>query len=185
MEEGILLDPVCNPQSVNFVEVGNVVAYQGCADASRVGGDHHVHGADRHPFPFQDLRGFRVRLDRAPTGASFGLCRGYNQVMGKLNPFFEEKIGLVREVFRRRHVVRAFAFGSVCSDRFREGSDIDLLVSFDDANIEPLDYADNYLALADELESILGVPVDLVTERSLRNPYFIHSIQENRTPIYG
>lgn len=105
--------------------------------------------------------------------------------MEKLNPFLEEKIGLVREAFRRRHVVRAFVFGSVCTDRFREGSDIDLLVSFDESSIEPLDYADNYLALADELESIFGVPVDLVTERSLRNPYFIHSVRENRTPIYG
>ena len=105
--------------------------------------------------------------------------------MEKLNPFLEEKIGLVREALRRRHVIRAFAFGSVCSDRFREGSDIDLLVSFDDASIEPLEYADNYLALADELETIFGVPVDLVTERSLRNPYFIQSVQENRIPIYG
>jgi predicted nucleotidyltransferase len=105
--------------------------------------------------------------------------------MEKLNPFLEGKIGLVREALRRRHVVRAFAFGSVCTERFQEGSDIDLLVSFDDANIEPLEYADNYLALADELESIFGVPVDLVTERSLRNPYFIQSVRENRTPIYG
>jgi uncharacterized protein len=38
--------------------------------------------------------------------------------------------------------------------------------------------------LADELERLLQRRVDLVTERSVRNPYFRQVIEATRQPVY-
>lgn len=61
-------------------------------------------------------------------------------------------------------------------------SDVDLLVSFH--SMSPEDYADNYFDLAERFETLLQRPVDLVTEKSLRNPYVIQSINKAKTKIY-
>lgn len=69
-----------------------------------------------------------------------------------------------------------FAFGSVCTPAFNDQSDIDLLVS-----IGPMDYgtyADTYFELAEKFEDLLNRPVDLVTDKSLSNPYFIESVNK-------
>ncbi|GAB6010536.1 nucleotidyltransferase family protein [Viscerimonas tarda] len=92
-------------------------------------------------------------------------------------------IDKIRAVCEQHHVRSLFAFGSVCTDKFNDASDIDLLVSF-----QPLDfgdYADNYFQTADLLEQIFHRPVDLVTEKSLKNPYFIYSVNQTKTPLYG
>lgn len=84
----------------------------------------------------------------------------------------------------KTHNVRSlFAFGSICSDHFNDKSDVDLLVTFN-----PMDYgeyADTYFIFADKLESLFHRPVDLVTNKSLSNPYFIDSINRTKKLIYG
>jgi len=81
------------------------------------------------------------------------------------------------------HNVRTlFAFGSVCTDRFNEKSDVDLLISFKPMDFG--DYADTYFDLADKLENLFQRPVDLVTDKSLSNPYFIDSINKTKTLLY-
>ena len=85
-------------------------------------------------------------------------------------------------ICERQHVQSLFAFGSVCSDRFNETSDIDLLISF-----KPLDfgdYADNYFQTAEMFEKIFNRPVDLVTDKSLKNPYFIKSVNQTKELLY-
>jgi predicted nucleotidyltransferase len=47
------------------------------------------------------------------------------------------------------------------------------------------DYADNYFATAEQLEQIFNRPVDLVTEPSLKNPYFIKSVNQTKQLLYG
>jgi len=82
------------------------------------------------------------------------------------------------------HNVRSlFAFGSVCTDKFNDSSDIDLLISFMPMDFG--DYADTYFELADKFEDLFQRPVDLVTEKSLSNPYLIDSINQTKTLIYG
>jgi len=82
------------------------------------------------------------------------------------------------------HKVKSlFAFGSVCTDDFNDSSDIDLLISFKPMDYE--DYADNYFSLADKFEEIFHRPVDLLTDKSLSNPYFIDAINRTKTLIYG
>lgn len=82
------------------------------------------------------------------------------------------------------HNVKAlFAFGSVASEGFKEESDVDLLVSF--KPMEYGEYADNYFMLAEKFESLFNRSVDLVTENSLSNPYFIDSVNRTKTMLYG
>jgi len=44
--------------------------------------------------------------------------------------------------------------------------------------------ADNYFGLANELERLLERRVDMVTERSVRNPYFRQDIEATHQPVY-
>ena len=82
------------------------------------------------------------------------------------------------------HNVKAlFAFGSVVTDHFSDSSDIDLLISF--KPMELGDYADNCFEIADKFEEIFNRSVDLITEKYLKNPYFINSINKKKTLLYG
>ena len=47
------------------------------------------------------------------------------------------------------------------------------------------DYADTYFDLADKFEDLFHRSVDLVTDKSLSNPYFIDSINKTKTILYG
>ncbi len=84
----------------------------------------------------------------------------------------------------KSHNVRTlFAFGSICTGSFNDNSDVDLLVSFNPMDYG--DYADTYFILADKFESVFQRPVDLITDKSLSNPYFIDSINRTKKLIYG
>ena len=61
-------------------------------------------------------------------------------------------------------VVRLALFGSVVRDAARAGSDVDVLVEFDG----PATSA-RYFGVQFYLEDLLGMPVDLVTEKALRS----------------
>lgn len=84
----------------------------------------------------------------------------------------------------KTHSVEAFAlFGSAARDDFNESSDIDFVVRFSPA-IDVLDYADNYFDLLDELKTLLKREVDLVSEKSLKNPILIQEINNSKIPLY-
>jgi predicted nucleotidyltransferase len=68
-----------------------------------------------------------------------------------------------KELAQRFGVVRLALFGSMVRDAAKEGSDIDVLVAFDG----PATSA-RYFGVQFYLEDLLGVPVDLVTEKALR-----------------
>ena len=82
------------------------------------------------------------------------------------------------------HKVKSlYAFGSVLTDKFNIGSDIDLIVDF-----EPIDvstYADNYFDLKFSLQDIFHRSIDLLEEKTISNPYFRQVISENRRLVYG
>ena len=85
----------------------------------------------------------------------------------------------------RYGVERLYVFGSAASGRFvEESSDLDFLVKM--THREPTGaYADRYLGLADDLERLFGRHVDLVTEESIRNPYFRREVEATRRLVYG
>jgi Predicted nucleotidyltransferases len=79
--------------------------------------------------------------------------------------------------------VRLFSFGSINTDRFNNNSDIDLLVEFGSIDIE--EYADNYFDLIEDLEDLLQRRVDLVTIKSIKNPYFKKEVDKTRQLIFA
>jgi len=94
-----------------------------------------------------------------------------------------DNIHHIRKICDQQHIQSLFVFGSVCSNQFKETSDIDLLVSF--KSLDYGDYADNYFQTADLFEKIFQRPVDLVTDKSLKNPYFIKSVNQSKILLYG
>ena len=95
----------------------------------------------------------------------------------------KQKRDAVVELCQRFGVRRLDVFGSAAKGTFDPvRSDLDFLVTIQAAS--PGQYADNYLDLANALEALFGRRVDLVTERSIRNPYFRQSIQESRQLVY-
>ncbi|HEV7347886.1 nucleotidyltransferase family protein [Telluribacter sp.] len=99
-----------------------------------------------------------------------------------MHKVLSENMDRIQALCKRYNVKSLHAFGSVCTDRFSEKSDIDLLVSFHPMDYG--DYADTYFELADKLEELLQRPVDLVTDKSLANPYFIDSVNQTKTLLY-
>ncbi|MFZ4455292.1 MAG: nucleotidyltransferase family protein [Bacteroidales bacterium] len=93
-----------------------------------------------------------------------------------------ENIDAIKALCATYQVKSLFAFGSVCSDKFNDQSDIDLLVSFQ--TMDYGDYADAYFDLADKFETLFHRPVDLITDKSLSNPYFIESVNQSKTLLY-
>ena len=100
-----------------------------------------------------------------------------------LHPSIQAKLPQLITLLKNHKVKRAYAFGSVCTDRFTTKSDIDILIDFD--ILEPFDgYAENFWQLEEELHSLLNRSVDLVPQHTLRNPYFISSVNRTRVPLY-
>ncbi|GAB3898803.1 hypothetical protein GCM10028803_18910 [Larkinella knui] len=100
-----------------------------------------------------------------------------------LHSSLQAKLPQLIALLKNHKVKRAYAFGSVCTDRFTTQSDIDLLIDFEIS--EPFDgYAENFWNLEEELQKLLNRSVDLVPQHTLRNPYFISSVNRTRIPLY-
>lgn len=84
----------------------------------------------------------------------------------------------------KHRIKRAYLFGSAVNGSFTDTSDVDFIVDIDDT-IEPVELGTHLWDLGFELEELLGRKVDLLTSRSLRNPYFIEEINETKELIYG
>jgi predicted nucleotidyltransferase len=95
-----------------------------------------------------------------------------------------QKHSILVELCQRCRVYRLYLFGSAASDHFDTArSDLDFLVSFTDR--QPTgDYADRYLDFADGLEHLFERSIDLITEQSIRNPYFRQEVEATRQLLY-
>ncbi|MFN7674538.1 nucleotidyltransferase family protein [Flavobacterium sp.] len=77
---------------------------------------------------------------------------------------------------------KGFLFGSIAKGINTNKSDVDFLYSFpDDLDFET--YSSNYFKLIEELEKLLNKRVDLVAEKTLKNPYLIESIEESKIQL--
>lgn len=103
-----------------------------------------------------------------------------------MNPLITENIDKINELCHENHVRSLSLFGSATDlKRFTESSDIDFIVSFKTEEISLEDYAEAYFRLTFELEELLGREIDLVTERSLSNPFFIEELERTKVEIYN
>lgn len=100
-----------------------------------------------------------------------------------MNAIGDHQRTALRELCRRFRVGQLYLFGSATGERYQPGrSDLDFLVTLEGRPSG--EYADDYLGLAAALEQLFQRPVDLVTERSIRNPYLRETIQRTRQLLY-
>ena len=93
-------------------------------------------------------------------------------------------IPYIQKLCEQHKIKRLYAFGSALTEQFSENSDVDFLYTFKD-DIPLLDIVDYYFSFQNELEKTLHRPIDLVSEKDLRNPYFIKEVDATKQLIYG
>ena len=106
-----------------------------------------------------------------------------NQEDVEMLPTLEEHAIELKDLCLRFGVSRLELFGSATTGKFQEGeSALDFLVDFLPAAVA--NHADNYFGLLEELEELLGKPVDLVVESAIKNPFFRQSVEDTKSLIY-
>ena len=101
-----------------------------------------------------------------------------------MNRIIEERLNEIQKLCKNHGVKSLYIFGSANTSAFDKNSDIDLLISFNN-NLTIEEYTENYFTLQYKLRELLKREIDLVTQNSLSNPYFIQSIDQNKQLLYG
>ena len=87
------------------------------------------------------------------------------------------------EQFCREHHLRELSiFGSVLRSDFRADSDIDVLIELEPDQTMTIE---RFMLMRDELEAMLGRPIDLVEKPLLRNPFRRREILRTRKVLYA
>ena len=96
----------------------------------------------------------------------------------------ERQCALIADLCRRYRVKRLESFGSATGEDFDpEASDFDFLVEF--LPLEPGTRADTYFGLLEDMQELVGRPVDLVMTTAIRNPYFLEAVAAQREVLYA
>ncbi len=100
-----------------------------------------------------------------------------------MNELIENQRDAIRSLYQTYGVRRLDLVGSAATGAFDAvTSDLDFVATFGDTRSPG--YADRYLGFAEALEALLGRSVDVITERSIRNPYFRQAVEASRQPVY-
>lgn len=97
----------------------------------------------------------------------------------------EMNIDRIVALCKKYKVARLWVFGSILTPRFRDDSDIDFLVDFDEKQIDLLDYADNFFNFIHEIEAVVGRKVDMVVNKSIKNRFFRDEVNETRMLVWS
>ena len=101
-----------------------------------------------------------------------------------MHPIIKNQLNAIKELCKQYKVKSLYSFGSVNTSAFNEKSAIDLLIDFEpDISIE--DYTDNFFSLREKFSNLFKRDIDLVTRRSLSNPFFIQDVEQSKLLIYG
>ena len=99
-----------------------------------------------------------------------------------MNGIVQKYLPQITQLMQHYGVQRAYAFGSAVRNTMKEDSDVDFIISFpEDMDYET--YSNNYFALLYGLQDLLKRDVDLVTEKTLKNPYLLQSINQHKVQI--
>ena len=81
-------------------------------------------------------------------------------------------------------VERLYLFGSATQEStLAEVRDLDFLVQF--KPMPPVEYAQNYFRLMEELAELFQAPVYLVERQAIENPYLKEAVEETKVSLYG
>jgi hypothetical protein len=90
----------------------------------------------------------------------------------------------IESICKKLQIRRLEVFGSAANGQFDPSrSDLDFIVAFDRSAMAG-GILERYLALASQLEALLGHKIDLLTPNSIRNPYFSAKVNQAREVVY-
>lgn len=95
----------------------------------------------------------------------------------------DEHTSEIQQLCAQHKVKKLYVFGSALTTQFKNDSDIDLIVDFESQDIAQ--YADNYFDLKFALENVFKRRIDLLEEKTIKNPYFLQAIKNQRQLLYG
>jgi hypothetical protein len=90
---------------------------------------------------------------------------------------------MIKKLCETHNVEKLYLFGSATTTNFSKDSDIDFLVKFKSFDLKL--YFINYSNFKLKLKNLLKREIDLVEVQTLKNPYLIRSIDENKELVYG
>jgi len=101
-----------------------------------------------------------------------------------MHSFIDPQLAQVSSLCRRYGVRKLELFGSATTGAFDpQTSDLDFLIEFDPEGDDSLFH--RYFGLNEDLEVLFGRKVDLVMVGTLKNPYFIDSVNKTRQTVYA
>lgn len=96
----------------------------------------------------------------------------------------DEKRTAVEALCAKHHVQELYLFGSATGTSFkRDESDYDFLVRF--LPCTPVQHADRYFGLLEDLQDLFEASIDLVEIDAIRNSRFRQEAEESRVQIYA
>lgn len=103
-----------------------------------------------------------------------------------MNAIVKENKKLLDQIFKNHRIERAYLFGSALKNNFNKNSDLDFLIKFDENLNDPLEKGEMWWKLHDSLRNLFKREreIDIVTENSLKNPYFIEELEQTKQLIY-
>lgn len=96
-----------------------------------------------------------------------------------MDALLQNNLPQIRELLLQHGAEAAYAFGSAVKGTRKADSDMDFVIRFPE-RMDFVTYSDNYFSLLHALQALLHTEVDLVTEKTLKNPYLIKSINANK-----
>ena len=102
-----------------------------------------------------------------------------------LPEILESNLLALQELCTKHRVQYLWVFGSVLTDDFTKDSDIDFLYTLDEKNLSDEEYLDNYYSLEASLKKLMGRNIDFVHYPSLKNPYFLKSVEATKILLYA
>jgi uncharacterized protein len=100
-----------------------------------------------------------------------------------MNSVVQDRIGRLKDLCVKYRVKRLDLFGSATRDDFDpQTSDLDFLVEFE--SMPPVDHADSFFGLLEDLERLFGRRIDLLEPEPIENPYVRQSIESSRKVLY-
>ena len=101
-----------------------------------------------------------------------------------MNRAINDKQDRIQSLCEEHGVRTLYVFGSAVDGSFDvDDSDVDFLVEF--LPMEPGDLAAAYFGLLEGLEALFERRIDLVTYRSIENPYFRQAIDAQKVSVYA
>lgn len=82
------------------------------------------------------------------------------------------------------NVKHLFLFGSALTTKFKENSDLDFAVVFND-NLSPIEYGESFFNLLESLENLLNKQIDLISYRAIKNPIFKEELDKTKYSLYA